>query len=103
MTGVCLVLCTVSRGSEDALVERILEAGLAACVNLVGPVRSRYRWKGAIETSEECLLLIKTAAERVAELRDRLVEWHEYEVPEVLVFDADSGFDRYLAWVRDES
>ncbi len=100
MTRVSLVLCTVPAAEAEGLVDRLLGAGLIACANMIGPVRSRYRWEGAIETSEETLLLLKTPSESVAQLTQKIAEWHPYELPEVLAFSADSGLEAYLAWVH---
>jgi len=99
---VSVVLCTVPVAEADRLAERVLEARLAACVSQLGPVRSRYWWDGRIESADEMLLVIKTACESVTILRDRLAEWHSYDVPEILEFRADSGLPGYLAWVRGE-
>lgn len=100
-SGVSLVLCTAPASHADALAEALLAEGLVACVNQIGPVRSRYRWQGAIEAAEEVLLVIKTSSERIAELEKRIVALHPYQVPEFLVFPAVSGLPAYLAWVRD--
>jgi periplasmic divalent cation tolerance protein len=98
---VSLVLCTVPAEEAEGLVQRILSARLAACVNLVGPVRSRYWWEGRVESAEEILLLMKVPADRVDALRERVVAWHSYDVPEFLEFTASSGLAAYLAWVTD--
>jgi len=94
-----VVLCTVPESGAAALADRILEARLAACVNLVGPVRSRYWWEGRIESSDETLLLIKTTAAAVGALRDAISEWHEYDVPEVLALPVAAGLPAYLSWI----
>ena len=98
---VVLVLCTVPEQEAAALADRLLEERLVACVNFVGPVRSRYRWEGALEESRETLLLMKTTSVLRASLRSRIVELHSYAVPEVLEFEADSGLPAYLGWVAD--
>lgn len=94
-----MVLCTVPEAEARVLTDRLLEERLIACVNLVGPVTSRYRWEGAIEENTEVLLVMKTATERVAGLRERIAALHSYSVPEVLEFAADSGLSAYLDWV----
>jgi periplasmic divalent cation tolerance protein len=98
---VVLVLCTAPAAEADSLADRLLEEKLAACVNLIGPMTSRYRFEGRIETGEEMLLLIKTTAARKSALRRRIVDLHSYAVPEVLEFQADSGLPAYLGWVVD--
>ena len=76
---------------------------LAACVNLVGPVRSIYRWQGEISDETETLAVIKTTRERFEEMRTRLVELHPYEVAEVIALPVEAGHAPYLAWVADET
>lgn len=103
MTGHVVVLTTAPDvGTAERLASDLVEARLAACVNVVGGVTSIYRWKGALTRDGEVFLVIKTRAERVDALRDRLVESHPYEVPEVLVLPVSSGHAPYLAWI-DES
>ncbi|MCA8954523.1 MAG: divalent-cation tolerance protein CutA [Planctomycetes bacterium] len=83
------------------MVDRLLEERLVACVNFLGPVRSRYRWQGALEEAHEMLLLLKTSPAARERLRQRIVELHPYEVPEVLELGVDSGLPAYLAWVTE--
>ena len=85
------------------LADALLRERLCACVNVVPGLVSHYWWQGAIERSEEALLVIKTARSRVAELTARLVLLHPYELPEVLVLEASGGHVPYLDWVRCES
>lgn len=80
----------------------LIEERLAACVTVQSPVRSLYRWRGAIEDEAEQLLMIKTSRHRVGRLRDRLRELHPAEVPELIVLPVADGNPDYLAWV-DES
>ncbi len=100
---VAIVLCTAPADEAPQLADRMLEAHLAACVNLLGPVQSRYRWQGKVEQAEETLLVIKTHADRLDELQARVSEWHSYDVPEFLVVHADSGLDAYLEWVAQST
>ncbi len=76
---------------------------LAACVNIVGPVRSIYRWEGEISDDRETLAVIKTTSERFEEMRSRLVALHPYQVAEVIALPVDAGHAPYLAWVADET
>lgn len=98
---IAIVLCTVPCEKAAALADALLDERLIACANLIGPLESRYRWRGAIETGREILLLMKTRRELAARLRARIVELHEYEVPEILEFEA-GGLPAYLQWVADE-
>jgi len=79
----------------DALVER----RLAACVNIVGPIRSVYRWKGAVQREQEYLLLIKTTAERATALATVFDELHPYELPEHVELAIEGGSVPYLEWL----
>jgi periplasmic divalent cation tolerance protein len=83
-----------------ALAKTLVEERLAACVNVLAPMTSVYRWKNAVETEREQQLVIKTTAEAIPALRARLQELHPYELPEFLILDA-SGSDTYLAWIRE--
>jgi len=96
-----LVLSTASSPEEAQRIGRTLvEERLAACATLVPGVQSIYPWKGAIESSVETLLLLKTGASQIAALEARLHELHSYETPEFLVIDVDSGSRGYLAWLQ---
>lgn len=81
----------------------LVEEGLAACVNLVGPVRSLYRWKGELCDDAETLAIIKSTSERFEAMKTRLVALHPYEVAEVIAFPIDAGHAPYLAWVAAQT
>lgn len=99
-----LVLCTCpDRESARALARSLVEARLAACVNLISGVESVYRWKGEIERSEEVQLLVKTHAGRFDALRAHVLAQHPYELPEILAVPIHSGLERYLAWIEEET
>ena len=69
--------------------------------SLLPPLRSVYRWQGAIEQADEVLLLAKTAADRTPDLVSRLRELHPYELPEIVAVEAAAGLPAYLDWVAD--
>jgi len=95
-----VVLSTVGTAADAERIGRALvEARLAACVNVLPAVTSIYRWKGKVETEEERLLVIKTRADRFEALREALVGLHPYEVPEVLALPVTSGHQPYLDWL----
>lgn len=98
---ICLSSCPPA--DADRLAEALVQDRLAACVNIVGPVRSRYWWDGAIQNEEEALLIIKTRDDLVDRLMQRLKELHPYDVPEFLAIPIDSGFPPYLQWVATEA
>ena len=88
--------------SEDKaadIARTLVSEGLAACANLVPPVRSIYRWQGQLCDARETLAIMKTPRERFEALRERLVALHPYEVPEVIAIPIEGGHAPYLAWV----
>lgn len=85
----------VARG----LARTMLEARLAACVNLTPGIESHYWWQGAIETGREVLLVIKTDRRRLAALERRIKAEHPYDTPEFLVLPVRGGSERYLDWL----
>ncbi len=95
---------TVGSAEEArALAAALVERRLAACVQVVGPIRSTYRWEGRVREDEEHLLLCKVAEERLAETIAAIEELHGYDVPEVLAFRVESGSRAYLEWVEREA
>jgi|ERR1700677_4349216 periplasmic divalent cation tolerance protein len=104
MTNARIVLTTVAdKEAAEKLAHELVERRLAACVNIVGPTRSVYRWRGNIENEQEFLLLIKTTAERTTELRSALKALHPYELPECIEIAVDGGSEEYLAWLAAET
>ena len=89
--------------SADRIARRLVEDRLAACVNRLAPVRSTYRWQGAVEDAEEYPLLIKCTRERYAALEAALREQHPYEVPEIVALPVVAGWGPYLRWVDNET
>jgi len=80
---------------------KLVEEQVAACVNLLGPAESIYRWQGSIETAREIPALIKTTRAGLAKLEEALRRLHPYEVPELLAVPVDSGSKAYLAWLSE--
>ena len=95
-----IVLTTVGLMEKaEQIAETLIERRLAACVNILGPIRSIYRWKGTIEREQEYLLFIKTTTERTAELASTFLELHPYELPERVELAIDGGSVAYLEWL----
>lgn len=95
-----IVLTTAANPEEARMLGRALvEEQLAACATLIPVVESIYRWKGAIESSGETMLVLKTDVERLAALETRLKQLHSYEVPEFLVVPIETGSRAYLDWM----
>jgi len=85
-----------------ALATRIVEERLAACANVVPGVTSIYWWEGTVQQEGEVMVVFKTTAERLDALRDRVLELHPYEVPEVIAFPVAEGSKDYVSWVARE-
>lgn len=97
-----LVLCTAPNDEVGAKLARgLVEAGLAACVNVIPGLRSFYRWKGEMNDDAEVQLFIKTRSSRFAEVRDWIGQNHPYEVPEILEIPIQGGSPAYLDWLRE--
>ncbi|HEX7814228.1 divalent-cation tolerance protein CutA [Dyella sp.] len=104
MSQILLCYCTCpSADMAQHLAERLVGESLAACVNLLPKMTSVYRWEGKVTTQSEALLLIKTTDTRFEALRQRLVELHPYDVPELIGVPVEHGHDAYLEWVRRET
>jgi periplasmic divalent cation tolerance protein len=103
MTDKIVVFTACANGEEaEKLARRLLEARLAACVNIVPSVRSLYWWQGRVEESAECLLVIKSRRERMPELTRQLGTIHTYELPEAIAMSVVDGSERYLEWIDRE-
>ena len=91
------------QASAQALATTLVTERLAACVNLLAPCRSIYRWQGTIESAEEVPLLIKTTSERYAALEAAIRARHPYELPEIIAVPVVQGLPEYLTWVAAET
>jgi periplasmic divalent cation tolerance protein len=81
----------------------LVEERLAACVNLLAPMESVYRWEGNIEIETERQIIVKTTRDRLAALWDRVREMHPYEVPEFVVLQIVDGNEAYLRWIGEST
>ncbi len=100
MTDAVVVLVTAPSAEKAAEIARAaVEEKLAACGNVLPGVRSIYRWKGKLQDDAEVLLLLKTQRKRFAELRDRILALHPYELPEVIALPVEAGSAPYLDWI----
>jgi periplasmic divalent cation tolerance protein len=100
MTDALVVLVTVSSREEgERIAEALVGESLAACVNVLGPIRSIYHWQGELRRDDEHLLMIKTSRSRYAALEARVLALHGYETPEVIALPVAHGAAAYLEWV----
>jgi periplasmic divalent cation tolerance protein len=102
MTDKRLVLSTCGSHEVATKIARALVDGqVAACVNIIGPMESIYRWEGQVETSQEFLLLIKTTAENFERLCAEIRRRNPYQLPEVIQFTVEAGLPAYLDWIGE--
>jgi periplasmic divalent cation tolerance protein len=94
---------TDSRAEAMELVHAAVEARLAACGQVAGPVASTYWWNDEIERSEEWFVFLKLPADRYDELAAFLAERHSYDEPEIVATPIVSGSASFLSWIRDET
>ena len=97
-----VLTATGTRDEADAVAAALLDARLAACVQIVGPVQSRYLWQGRVESAEEWLCLVKTTASRSADAVAEIARVHSYDTPEITVTPIVGGAASYLAWIDAE-
>ena len=103
MADTLLVMTTVPDADcAHALASALVETELAACVNILAPCRSVYRWQGAVDSAHELPLMIKTTTARYAALEAAILKLHPYELPEIIAVPVGPGLPAYLDWVAAE-
>ncbi len=85
------------------MAQQLIEAHLAACINILAPCTSIYHWAGKIENIQEFPMLIKTTEARYQEVQRMIREQHPYELPEIICVAVDNGLPEYLNWVENET
>ena len=105
MASECVLVLTTFPVDQDVdrVATALVQEHLAACVNVLPPMRSIYTWKGAVESAEERQVLIKTTSARLRELEARVKQLHPYEVPEFIVLPITDGSPAYLTWLSDST
>ncbi|MBI3928351.1 MAG: divalent-cation tolerance protein CutA [Armatimonadetes bacterium] len=95
-------VCFVTAPPQEApnLARKLVEARLVACVNLIPAVSSTYWWEGRVQEDQEALLVLKTSADSVEALVQKVKELHSYTVPEVIAMPIERGNPDYLQWIR---
>ena len=95
-----MVMTTIGNQQQaQTLAENLVNAALAACVNILPKMQSIYRWQGKLEHGDEHLLIIKTRAERVDDVINTIKANHPYELPEIIAVPIAGGFEPYLTWI----
>ncbi|MGE0407942.1 MAG: divalent-cation tolerance protein CutA [Amphiplicatus sp.] len=103
---ICLLYVTApDEKTAASIAEALIEARLAACVNITNAMTSLYRWKGAVEQAREAVLIAKTTKEAAPKARDLILGLHPYETPCVLAFDIspDASNNAFLDWIAAET
>ncbi len=90
-----------SREEADGVASAVLDRRLAACVQVVGPVESRFWWEGRLDAATEWLCLVKTTDDRLDEVVGAIREAHSYDTPEIIALPVVGGSEGYLRWVAD--
>lgn len=104
MTQALLVFTNLpDTASAEALARHLIAQRLAACVNILSPCTSVYRWEGKTERATETPVLIKTSAERYPALESAILEHHPYELPEIVAVPIGHGLPAYLGWIAMET
>jgi periplasmic divalent cation tolerance protein len=100
-TSDALVVLTTLEKQEDGerLASLLVESALAACVQILPPMISIYRWQGAVERASEVLLLIKTTRDAYQRIETVIKENHPYQTPEIIALPVEAGLDAYLTWL----
>jgi periplasmic divalent cation tolerance protein len=98
---VVVLITTPSRAESREIADGLLKGRLAACVNILPGIASRYWWKGKIEAAREQLLIVKTARRKLPALIRRVKALHSYKVPEIVALPVSAGNPDYLRWISD--
>ncbi len=101
MSAIVVITTTETSAEAERIAEYLLENQLAACVQILPPMLSIYRWQGKIEKSNEHLLLIKTASEKYSEIETAIQSQHSYENPEIIALAVEFGATNYLSWLSE--
>ena len=81
---------------------QLIESGLAACVQISGPITSCYRWEGKVETSDEWTCVIKTSLQKFDAVKETVLKLHNYDEPQLVAVPIQAGSSSYLKWMRDQ-
>src|ERR1022692_954488 len=98
---VVVMVSTASIKEARKIANTLVEERLAACVNVIPKIRSYYRWKGGVQSAEECQLVIKSSRPRFVALRKAIEKLHSYKVPEIICLQVVEGADPYMNWLEE--
>lgn len=94
---------TGDRSVAEQIAADLVDRRLVACAQILGPVRSVYRWEGTVEFAEELMLTLKTVAKHVEEIKSIVQQLHPYDVPELIVTPIVDGSQGYLRWLDEQT
>jgi len=94
---------TETKEQAQTIAQHLVDAKLAACVQITGPITSIYRWKGKVENAQEWLCLIKTRDDLYNKVEAAIKSKHPYETPEIIAVPIVKGSKEYLSWLDDET
>ena len=104
MSNYIVIYITTSSATEAKKIGRVLvEEKLAACSNIISPIRSIYSWQGKICDDKEALMILKTKKELFKQIIKRVEELHSYDVPEIIAIPIIDGSSKYLSWINEET
>jgi periplasmic divalent cation tolerance protein len=103
MSALLVITNLPDRAVAERIADVLIAGRLAACVNILAPCRSVYRWKGEVQHDEEHPMLIKTTRERYPELEAAIRAQHPYELPEIVAVPIERGLPGYLDWLAAET
>lgn len=102
MTDTLIVFVTCGNREEaERIAQFVVEAQLAACVNVLPGVRSCFIWEEKLTWSDEVLMVFKTTKASYVALQSKILDLHSYDVPEIVAMPVETGFDKYLAWIAN--
>ena len=101
MKAYVVLVTTPNRAASEKLSKLLVQRKLAACANIIPGLKSRYWWKGRIETAKEELLLLKTNSQKLPKLKETVRKNHPYTVCEILALPVVDGHPPYLKWMND--
>lgn len=104
MSNYCIVMTTAGSAEEaERIATGLVDSRLAACVNIVSPMTSIYRWNGAVQKEQEWLLLIKTTAAHFEVVSSKIRDLHSYDLPECIQIPIEAGSAKYLQWMAENA
>lgn len=99
MDFIVVLVTTSSEEEAEKIAQEIVKEHLAACVNVVPKIKSIYFWKGEVYKDTEALLIIKTRSKKFDTLKEKIIQLHSYEVPEIIAIPIVKGSQTYLDWL----